>query len=44
VWEKVYVQNAQTFHSSFFEVEKVKINEGVDDDMLTERRLRLGIE
>lgn len=44
VWEKVYVQNAQTFHSSFFEVEKVKINSGLPEDWFTERRLRLGIE
>ena len=44
VWEKVYVQNAQTFHSSFFEVEKVNINGGIDDEWFSERRLRLGIE
>ncbi|MDH5547325.1 MAG: outer membrane lipoprotein-sorting protein [Gammaproteobacteria bacterium] len=44
VWEKVYVQNAQTFHTSFFEVEKVKINSGLDDEWFTERRLRLGID
>lgn len=44
VWDKVYVQNAQTFHSSFFEVEKVKVNTGLDEEWFTERRLRLGIE
>jgi hypothetical protein len=43
VWDKVLVQNGQTFHSSFFEVEKVKINEGISEDWFTERRLRQGI-
>jgi hypothetical protein len=44
VWEKVAVQNGQTFHSSLFEVEKVKINGGIQDELFTERRLKLGIE
>lgn len=44
VWEKVFVQNAQTFHSSFFEVEKVEINIGLKDELFSERRLRLGIK
>jgi len=44
VWDKVLVQNGQTFHSSFFEVSKVKINKGIDEDWYTERRLRLGLE
>ena len=44
VWEKVFVQNVQTFHKSFFEVEKVKINSGIDDEWFTERKLRKGIK
>jgi len=44
VWEKVLVQNAQTFHKSIFDVSKVKINGGIDDDWFTERRLRKGIK
>ena len=44
VWDKVYVQNVQTFHKSFFEVDKVKINAGIDDDWFTERRLKQGIK
>ncbi len=44
VWDKVLVENAQTFHSSFFEVKKVKINTNVDEDWFSERRLRLGLE
>jgi len=44
VWEKVFVQNVQTFHKSFFEVAKVKINAGISDDWFSERRLRKGIK
>ena len=44
VWDKVLVENAQTFHSSFFEVKNVKINTNVDEDWFSERRLRLGLE
>ncbi len=44
VWDKVLVDNAQTFHSSFFEVKDVKINTNVDEEWFTERRLRLGLE
>ncbi|MDH5229638.1 MAG: outer membrane lipoprotein-sorting protein [Gammaproteobacteria bacterium] len=44
VWDKVKVKNAQTFHESFFEVAKVKINRGINDEWFTERRLRLGIK
>ncbi len=44
VWDKVFVQNVQTFHSSFFEVSDVVINGGVSDDWFTERRLRLGLK
>ncbi|MDX1810739.1 MAG: outer membrane lipoprotein-sorting protein, partial [Gammaproteobacteria bacterium] len=43
VWDEVYVQNVQTRHKSYFKVEKVKINGGIDDDWFTERRLRLGL-
>jgi len=43
VWDKVFVENRQTFHTSFFEVSKVKINGGIEDDWFTERRLRKGI-
>ena len=43
VWSKVHVQNVQTFHKSFFEVDKVKINAGVDDEWFSERKLRQGI-
>jgi len=44
VWDKVHVQNVQTFHKSFFEVEKVKINAGVGDEWFSERKLRQGIK
>ncbi|MDH5691859.1 MAG: outer membrane lipoprotein-sorting protein [Gammaproteobacteria bacterium] len=44
VWDKVFVQNIQTQHSSQFEVEKVKINRGLDDSLFTERRMQLGIK
>ena len=44
VWDKVFVQNVQTFHKSFFEVEKVKINAGIKDEWFTERRLKQGIK
>jgi len=44
VWDKVFVQNVQTFHKSFFEVAKVKINAGISDDWFSERRLRKGIK
>lgn len=44
VWEKVFVQNVQTFHKSFFEVAKVRINAEIDDDWFSERRLRKGIK
>jgi len=43
VWDKVHVQNVQTFHKSFFEVDKVKINAGVGDEWFSERKLRQGI-
>ena len=44
VWDRVFVQNAQTFHSSFFEVTDVKINTGISEEWFTERRLRLGLK
>jgi len=44
VWKKVHVQNVQTFHKSFFEVDKVKINAGIGDEWFSERKLRQGIE
>ncbi|MDH5301646.1 MAG: outer membrane lipoprotein-sorting protein [Gammaproteobacteria bacterium] len=44
VWDRVFVQNAQTFHSSFFEVTDVKINTNVSEEWFTERRLRLGLK
>jgi len=44
VWSKVFVQNVQTFHKSFFEVEKVKINAGINDEWFTERKLKKGIK
>jgi len=44
VWDKVFVQNVQTFHKSFFEVEKVKINGGIKDEWFTERKLKQGVK
>ena len=44
VWDKVFVQNVQTFHKSFFEVTKVKINAGVSDDWFKQRRLERGLK
>jgi len=44
VWDKVFVQNVQTFHKSFFEVAKVKINAGISNEWFSERRLRQGIK
>ncbi len=43
-WDRVFVQNVQTFHTSFFQVQDVKPNIGIGDDWFTERRLRLGID
>ncbi len=43
VWDKVFVQNGQTFHTSYFEVSKVKINVGLKDDWFTQRRLEQGL-
>lgn len=44
VWDEVYVKNAQTFHKSYFKVEKVKINSGISEDWFTERRLKTGLQ
>jgi len=44
VWDKVFVQNVQTRHKSFFEIEKVKINAGIKDSWFTERKLKQGIK
>ena len=44
VWDKVFVKNRQTRHSSYFEVSKVKPNIGLEDSWFTERRLRQGIK
>ena len=44
VWDQVFVQNVQTFHKSFFEVEKVKINAGIKEEWFTERKLKQGIK
>jgi len=44
VWDRVFVQNVQTFHKSFFEVKKVKINAGVSDSWFNERRLERGLK
>lgn len=44
VWDKVFVRNVQTFHTSFFEVSKVEPNIGLEESWFTERRLRLGIK
>lgn len=44
VWDKVFVENAQTFHSSHFEVKNVMINVDLKEDVFTERRLMQGIK
>ncbi|HFE38121.1 MAG TPA: outer membrane lipoprotein-sorting protein [Gammaproteobacteria bacterium] len=44
VWDKVFVQNVQTFHKSFFEVSKVKINAGIRDEWFEQRRLERGLK
>lgn len=44
VWDNVTVENVQTFHTSFFDVKKVEINKGVDEDTFTERRLSRGLK
>jgi len=44
IWDKVIVRNAQTFHSSLFEVSDVTINKTISDKIFTERRLRLGLK
>ncbi|MEK6747853.1 MAG: outer membrane lipoprotein-sorting protein [Pseudomonadota bacterium] len=43
-WDKVSVQNFQTFHNSEFEVKKVKFNIGLKDDSFSERRMQLGLK
>lgn len=44
VWDKVLVKNVQTSHQSFFEVTKVKVNDGVSDSWFNERRLERGLK
>ncbi len=44
VWDNVTVENVQSFHTSFFDVKKVEINKGVDDDFYSERRLSRGLK
>ncbi len=42
VWDEVTVRNVQTGHSSIFQVRDVKINVGLEDEVFSERALRLG--
>ncbi len=44
IWDEVAVTNVQTFHQSHFKVTHVKINNELNDDWFTERRLRLGLK
>ncbi len=42
VWEKAIVKNLQTGHSTIFEISNLKINNGLRDDLFTERLLKRG--
>lgn len=42
VWDEVLVRNVQTGHSSVFQVSDVEINVDLDEEVFTERALRLG--
>ena len=42
VWSEVLVKNLQTGHSSLFRISDVKINVGLNDEIFSERALRLG--
>ncbi|MDH4276195.1 MAG: outer membrane lipoprotein-sorting protein, partial [Gammaproteobacteria bacterium] len=43
-WDKVTVQNFQTFHNSEFIVKKVQVNIGLKDESFSERRMQLGLK
>lgn len=42
VWSEVLVKNIQNGHSSIFRIKDVKINLGLDNEIFSERALRLG--
>lgn len=42
VWKKVTVTNTQLLQSSTFEIDDIRLDVAVDDDMFTERTLRRG--
>lgn len=39
VWDRVVVQNVQSFHTSNFSIDQVEINIGINDSVFTERSL-----
>jgi len=42
VWKEATVKNLQTGHSTVFEISNLKVNNGLRDDLFTERMLRRG--
>ncbi|HKZ71922.1 MAG TPA: outer membrane lipoprotein-sorting protein [Nitrospirota bacterium] len=42
VWEKAIVKNLQTGHSTVFEISDLKMNNGLRDDLFTDRMLKRG--
>lgn len=42
VWKEATVKNLQTGHSTIFEISNLKVNNGLRDDLFTERMLRRG--
>jgi len=42
VWEKAIVKNLQTGHATVFKISDLKINNGLRDDLFTDRMLKRG--
>lgn len=42
IWDRVVVENVQTGHKSVFTVTEAKVNQGVEEDVFTERALKRG--
>ena len=40
VWDRMLVENVQTYHSSMFLVEKVEVGVGLADKLFTQRNMR----
>lgn len=43
VWDNVFVENVQAFHTSYFEMRDVKVNSDIKESIFTERQLARGL-